>query len=194
MTAVQKPKSVAATRLKPGTGGPDHRLDRRRNRRHGSRDGTPRLRRRGPSLARAGRPHGDDFPRTGSAPAQATGCRAGHHPPRLADTRPRPICGRYLAVAGPCPGPCAGPRARPRPCSQHAELRLMTTFQAMGTSVWVDGGSADRVAAWFEQVEDVCSRFRPDSELSHLNASSPGWSAISPLLHTVLAAADGRAR
>jgi FAD:protein FMN transferase len=66
----------------------------------------------------------------------------------------------------------------------------MTTFQAMGTSVWVHGGSADQVAAWFEQVENVCSRFRPDSELSHLNASSPGWSPVSPLLHTVLAAAD----
>ena len=66
----------------------------------------------------------------------------------------------------------------------------MTTFRAMGTNVWVYGGSADQVASWFEQVEDVCSRFRPDSELSHLNASSPGWSPVSPLLHTVLAAAD----
>ena len=66
----------------------------------------------------------------------------------------------------------------------------MTTFRAMGTNVWVHGGSADQVAVWFEQVEDVCSRFRQDSELSRLNRSHPGWTDVSPLLHTVLVAAD----
>ncbi len=55
----------------------------------------------------------------------------------------------------------------------------MTTFRAMGTNVWVYGGSADRVAAWFEQVEDVCSRFRQDSELSRLNCSQSGLGRLS---------------
>ena len=66
----------------------------------------------------------------------------------------------------------------------------MTAFRAMGTKVWVYGDDQDRVAPWFEQVEDVCSRFRQESELSRLNCAGPGWVHVSPLLHKVLAAAD----
>ena len=65
----------------------------------------------------------------------------------------------------------------------------MTKFRAMGTEVLVHEGSTDRVAAWFEHVEAVCSRFRPDSELCRLNRRSPGWESVSPLLHDVLQAA-----
>ena len=58
----------------------------------------------------------------------------------------------------------------------------------MGTTVWVDGGSAEAVASWFEEVEACCSRFRDDSELSRLNAHPPGWVDVSPLLAGLLTA------
>jgi thiamine biosynthesis lipoprotein len=66
------------------------------------------------------------------------------------------------------------------------------TFQAMGTWVeaWVDGeGGRDVIEAWFETVEQACSRFRPDSELSQINRSSAARIAMSPTMSDVLEAA-----
>ena len=86
-------------------------------------------------------------------------------------------------------GAATSPSTSTGPRPQHSEFGLMTKFRAMGTEVWVHEGSTDRVAAWFEHVEAVCSRFRPDSELCRLNRRSPGWESVSPLLHDVLQAA-----
>lgn len=69
-------------------------------------------------------------------------------------------------------------------------------FAAMGTDVeaWGPAETSDRVVEWFERVESVASRFRPDSELSVLNrVAAPGTSPLSPLMARLLLAAD-RAR
>jgi thiamine biosynthesis lipoprotein len=66
-------------------------------------------------------------------------------------------------------------------------------FSAMGTSIeaWCDEGqSLNELSAWFEQVEDVCSRFRTDSELSRINQSSGTRFAPGSILGHVLSAAD----
>lgn len=71
-----------------------------------------------------------------------------------------------------------------------------TSFRAMGNTiqVWLEtdhDGSAilGQVGGWFEEIEAVLSRFRPQSELSQLNARSGEWVAVSDvLLSAVLAA------
>jgi len=66
----------------------------------------------------------------------------------------------------------------------------------MGTEVegWcTDEPACESLRAWFEEAEQVCSRFREDSELSRLNRSPHRSVAVSELLYEVLAAAD-RAR
>jgi thiamine biosynthesis lipoprotein len=70
------------------------------------------------------------------------------------------------------------------------------SFAAMGTGIdaWCD--DADGVAevrAWFEDVEAVCSRFRPDSELSRVNRAQSATVTLSGMLADVMHAAD-RAR
>lgn len=70
------------------------------------------------------------------------------------------------------------------------------TFKAMGTGIdaWCeDVDAADLVRAWFTDVESVCSRFRPGSELSRINRSSSGTVVLSTMLADVMRAAD-RAR
>ena len=70
---------------------------------------------------------------------------------------------------------------------------INVTFAAMGTGVdaWCrDPESADGLRGWFEEVEDVCSRFRPGSELSRVNRSPAGEVVVSDLLAEVLTAAD----
>jgi FAD:protein FMN transferase len=70
---------------------------------------------------------------------------------------------------------------------------IHVAFRAMGTGVdaWCgDTKSADRLRAWFDEVEDVCSRFRPDSELSRMNRSRSGGVVVSDLLAGVMTAAD----
>ena len=62
----------------------------------------------------------------------------------------------------------------------------------MGTTVSVvapDDRGAAATRRWFERVEQICSRFRPDSELSRVNASPPGVIEVSPLLADVLGTA-----
>ena len=73
---------------------------------------------------------------------------------------------------------------------------IQVTFRAMGTGVeaWCpDEKSAAELRAWFEDVEAVCSRFRPDSELSRVNRSRTGLVVVSELFAEVMDAAD-RAR
>ena len=70
---------------------------------------------------------------------------------------------------------------------------IQITFPAMGTGVdaWCpDPESAAELRNWFEEVESVCSRFRPDSELSRANRSAHGEVVVSGLLSEVLADAD----
>lgn len=66
----------------------------------------------------------------------------------------------------------------------------------MGTEVEVWGASARerQVKDWFEMVESVASRFRPESELSSINrGAARGTTNVSPILAEVIGAAD-RAR
>jgi thiamine biosynthesis lipoprotein len=72
------------------------------------------------------------------------------------------------------------------------------TFRAMGSemAVWLETDDADtaaaalaQVKALFEKNEQALSRFRPDSELSQLNACSGQWVAVSDLLWQVLSLA-----
>lgn len=70
------------------------------------------------------------------------------------------------------------------------------SFKAMGTTVesWFDGAdNTAAVAAWFEEVEDRCSRFRPDSELSRINRNPSPEIGLSEMMWEVLSTAD-RAR
>ena len=70
---------------------------------------------------------------------------------------------------------------------------INVTFAAMGTGVdaWCrDPESAEGLRVLFEEVEGVCSRFRPGSELSRVNRSTTGEVVISDLLAEVMTAAD----
>lgn len=63
----------------------------------------------------------------------------------------------------------------------------------MGTEIeaWTEGqddGAALRL--WFETVEDVCSRFRPDSELARLNRNDCTEIRVSGILEDVFEAAS----
>ena len=74
---------------------------------------------------------------------------------------------------------------------------LQQRFRAMGTEIVTvaDGARGlDGVRALFEQVEACCSRFRPESELSRVNAAPGDAVRVSPLLAGALEAASrGRA-
>jgi thiamine biosynthesis lipoprotein len=65
-------------------------------------------------------------------------------------------------------------------------------FRAMGTEIELlsddplPPGTAVEMEAWFETVEEALSRFRPDSELTLLNATAGRPFAASPLLLEVL--------
>jgi thiamine biosynthesis lipoprotein len=65
------------------------------------------------------------------------------------------------------------------------------SFRAMGTQVEVWGPSESRhmVMRWFEEVEAVASRFRPDSELSRINGDPSSSVPVSDLMHDLLVAA-----
>ena len=73
---------------------------------------------------------------------------------------------------------------------------IQVSFEAMGTGIeaWCpDEASAGALRVWFEDVEAVCSRFRPDSELSRVNRSGGGEVVVSEMFAEVMEAAD-RAR
>jgi FAD:protein FMN transferase len=70
-------------------------------------------------------------------------------------------------------------------------------FRSMGTTVAVAGASlseVERIEALFDERDRVFSRFRPDSELSRVNAGAGRPTLVSPLfasmLELALAAAD----
>jgi FAD:protein FMN transferase len=67
-----------------------------------------------------------------------------------------------------------------------------TTFRAMGTEIeaWGDPTGLAEVAVMFEEIEQVCSRFRPNSELSLINGSPSTVHNPSAMLLEVLQAAD----
>jgi thiamine biosynthesis lipoprotein len=71
-------------------------------------------------------------------------------------------------------------------------------FPAMGTEITVvvdDDPHADDVRDLFDRIERVCSRFRPESELSRVNASREGHVTLSPTLAKILGvAAEARRR
>jgi len=70
---------------------------------------------------------------------------------------------------------------------------IHVTFAAMGTGIdaWcLDPESAAGLRDWFEEVEAVCSRFRPDSELSRMNRSTAADVVVSRLLAEMMTAAD----
>ena len=60
------------------------------------------------------------------------------------------------------------------------------SFRAMGCEVVVAGGEPATAAAGFERWERVFSRFRPESELSRVNASPRPALAVSPLFALAL--------
>lgn len=73
---------------------------------------------------------------------------------------------------------------------------IQASFRAMGTAVetWCAHETAvQSVRGWFEEVEQVCSRFRQDSELSRVNRSTDRSVNVSGILAEVIRAAD-RAR
>ncbi|WP_119070645.1 FAD:protein FMN transferase [Aggregatilinea lenta] len=68
--------------------------------------------------------------------------------------------------------------------------QYVLSFRAMGSqfNVWVettaDGPAVVRQApAWVEEIEARLSRFRPQSELNHLNAHSGQWVTVSEVLY-----------
>ena len=63
------------------------------------------------------------------------------------------------------------------------------SFRAMGTTVnvWAEGTDAvvtelEALPAWFNDIENRLSRFRPHSDLSRLNAQAGQWVAVDDLL------------
>ncbi len=66
-------------------------------------------------------------------------------------------------------------------------------FKAMGTDIeaWCPDEDAGReLRVWFEHVEQVCSRFRHDSELSQINRSISPSVELSETLVEVISAAE----
>lgn len=63
-------------------------------------------------------------------------------------------------------------------------------FPAMGTTieVWSQDGQSQAVREWFEHVEEACSRFRPESDLSRLNRDPSPAVAVGGILHAVIRA------
>lgn len=73
---------------------------------------------------------------------------------------------------------------------------IHVSFKAMGTDVeaWcAEENSGQELRCWFEEVEQVCSRFRHDSELNQVNTSINCSIALSEILAEVIRAGD-RAR
>lgn len=67
-------------------------------------------------------------------------------------------------------------------------------FRAMGAVVDVTAATEDALVETrrlFESVEATCSRFRPESELSHVNNAEGAEVPLSPTMAGVMCAADG---
>lgn len=63
-------------------------------------------------------------------------------------------------------------------------------FPAMGTTIeaWSYRAQPHALREWFEQVEEACSRFRPESELSRLNRDASTVLEVGGILHAVIRA------
>ena len=105
------------------------------------------------------------------------------------------------------PGPATGaPELATHPGSFHGTPELATPaglarheFRAMGTTVTVivpgpARGAVEAVASLFSAWESALSRFRPESELSRLNAAAGREVPVSPLLLSVVETAIRAAR
>lgn len=75
-------------------------------------------------------------------------------------------------------------------------LLYYTGFRAMGNTiqVWLEtdydaNHILQQVSGWFEEIEAVLSRFRPQSELSQLNARSGEWVRVGDVLFSAILAA-----
>lgn len=75
---------------------------------------------------------------------------------------------------------------------------IQVQFRAMGTDVAVvahNEGAIESTRHWFESAEQICSRFRPDSELSQINNRQETRVLLSPVLGAVMREAqDARRR
>jgi thiamine biosynthesis lipoprotein len=77
----------------------------------------------------------------------------------------------------------------------------VATFRAIGTTVYVGVRDADELrlarrlaAEVLVDVDEVCSRFRADSDLSRVNASPGSWVEVDPLLVAAVGIAVDAAR
>lgn len=80
-------------------------------------------------------------------------------------------------------------------------MSTVATFRAIGTTVYVGVRDADELrlarrlaAEILVDVDEVCSRFRADSDLSRVNASPGSWVEVDPLLSAAVDIAIGAAR
>ena len=107
---------------------------------------------------------------------------------------------RLVRAASARPDSRAGAGATPTarmPLDAFAPVLIRDSFQAMGVmnTVVVDDAAALRgamalVKAQVQEIDQVCSRFRPESELSRLNRCSGGDAVrLSPLLEEAIVAA-----
>jgi thiamine biosynthesis lipoprotein len=71
-------------------------------------------------------------------------------------------------------------------------MNAFGSFRAMGSDIgwWADDDVGEEVAQIFEEVEQCCSRFRPESELTRINESQSEVVAVSGLMAEVIEAAD----
>jgi thiamine biosynthesis lipoprotein len=75
------------------------------------------------------------------------------------------------------------------------------SFRALGTSAVIatadqtcEGYACAAVVRELDAIDRACSRFRPDSELSHVNRAGGEWTAIGPVLLEALRVALAAAR
>jgi thiamine biosynthesis lipoprotein len=83
----------------------------------------------------------------------------------------------------------------------HAPTHTSTSFRALGTSVFVavrDPGelmlARGLAGRLLDDVDEVCSRFRADSDLSRVNARAGEWVRVDPLLVAATRVAVAAAR
>lgn len=144
---------------------------------------------------------------TGGEPCSP--CPVGHRETGCgADSDPARRRSRHLEVSattrgstggedGPCPGalPTAPGHVEHSPTQEQWVVKAHN-FSAMGTTIeaWTEIDDAPvSLIDLFELVEDVCSRFRPESELTQINLSDDPQVTPSPLMAELLDGAE-RAR
>lgn len=146
-----------------------------------------------PVHTHSGSPAQGDHPvRDGGRPGNTGSSLRWHHNPAARSTDG--WWGRRHRGESPAPTSATGPDTNHDPTSP-AEQRIVIygRFSGMGTAidVWApDGPSWYETRDLLEGLEAELSRFRPDSELSRLNADARPEVEVSPLLGDLLTAAD----